>query len=44
MITFYCFFACFAASFSMFVAITAPLPITDEYYQRRTHLDKEFWS
>jgi hypothetical protein len=29
MITFYYFFA-----------FTAPLPITDEFYQRRTHLNK----
>ncbi len=40
MITFYYFFACAVASLSMVIAITAPLPITDDYYQRRTHLNK----
>lgn len=38
--TFYYFFACLAASFAMYTAITAPLPITDESNQRRTHLTK----
>lgn len=42
MTTFYYFFACFAAASAMYIAITAPLPITDGFYQRRTHLSKEF--
>jgi hypothetical protein len=38
--TLYYFFSCLAACCAMYTAITAPLPITDDYYQRRTHLNK----